>query len=184
MSELIVLSFNGATTAHDVREKMKELEEAGKITIEDAVVVYRPLDEDRIMSSVYGGLGVMAGTDQMEEAFVEEDVDPNRKKFTRRGGAIGLVAGLVLGGPIGAAVVGAGLGNIMARMKDKGIDKDFVEQIGKTLQPDTSAIFLFGSAEDPEALKEELRNYSPRLLSTTLDEEQEERLRHDISQSS
>jgi uncharacterized membrane protein len=181
MSELIVLTFKGSTTAHEVREKVQELEAAGKVTVEDAVVVYRPPNEDRIMSSVYGKVGVMAGTEQMEDAFVEEDVDPNRKKFTRRGGAIGLVAGLVLGGPIGAVVVGAGVGNIMARMKDKGIDKDFVEQIGETLKPDTSAIFLYGSAEDPEALKDELRHYSPHLLSTTLDEEQEKRLRQDIS---
>lgn len=181
MGELIVLSFKGATTAHTVREKMKELEAAGQVTIEDAVVVSRPSEEEAEWRSPAKNLGIMAMTEQVEDAYVEQDADPNRKKFTRRGGAIGLVAGLVLGGPIGAAVVGAGLGNVLARMRDKGIDKDFVEQIGNTLQPDTSAIFLFGSAEDPEALIEELRHYSPRLISTSLDQEEEERLRKDIS---
>jgi uncharacterized membrane protein len=73
------------------------------------------------------------------------------------------------------------MGNVLARMKDKGIDKEFVEQVGDTLQPDTSAIFLFGSADDPQALLEELRLFNPRLLTTSLEPEQEQELRKSIS---
>lgn len=184
MSELIVLTFQGADKAEMVRENLSKLEEEGKVTIEDAVVVYRPEQDDSMLGGAAANqvnLNLKAMSAQSADVQIERDKSSVRKKFTRGGGAIGLLAGLVLGGPIGAAVVGAGLGNVLARMKDHGIDQKFVEEVGEHMQPDSSAIFLFGSAEDPEALMDELRPFSPRLLSTTLDEEQQQRLRKNIS---
>ena len=105
---------------------MTKLEAEGKVTIEDAVVIFRPPQDESILGEATASeanLNLTAMVVQADDVYTERDPDPERKKFTRRGGAIGLVAGLVLGGPIGAAVVGAGMGNVLARMKDKGIDK-------------------------------------------------------------
>lgn len=185
MSDLVVLSFDGMYTADNVRENIARLEEEGKVTLEDAVVVSRPPIKDPELGKPFStevNLNVNAMYSQFSDVQVDHDTPDARKKLTRRGGAIGFVAGLLIGGPVGAAVVGAGLGNVLARLKDEGIDDDFVKKVGEGLRPDSSAIFLLGTAQDADALMAELKPFNPRLLQTTLGEEQEERLRQNIQQ--
>ena len=98
-------------------------------------------------------------------------------KYATAGGGIGLLAGFLLGGPIGGLVVGAGLGAITAAMKDFGIDNKSIEAIKARLQPNSSALLLLGHADDRDALIAKLRTFDPTVVSTTLTPEVEKDLR-------
>ena len=84
-------------------------------------------------------------------------------KYAAVGGGIGLLAGALLGGPIGLLAVGAAsIGAITAAMKDFGIDDASIAAIKQSLQPNTSALLLLGHANDRDALLAKLREETPR----------------------
>ena len=101
----------------------------------------------------------------------------DKGKFALRGSGIGLLAGLLLGGPIGGLVGGAAVGAIAGALKDYGIDNDFIEEVSESLKPDSSALFLMVKNAKAEETLERLKPFKARVLSTTLSEEQETKLK-------
>lgn len=187
---LVVLAFEGEHTARTVWTELLKLEEAGVIEVEDAVIAWRePVREVGQAPMAVAGLSTAAvsthtsdyAASDAAKVHVEQTQHPLKKKYAGRGAAIGFVAGLLLGGPIGGLAVGAGVGALTGRMKDAGIEDDFIKQTAGSLRPGTSAVFLLGHANDKERLLEELRGFEPRILSTTLDPEVEQQLRSSLS---
>ncbi len=62
-------------------------------------------------------------------------------------------------------------------MKDYGIDDKFIQQTSEALSPNSSALFLMGKAEDPDRFYEEIKPFKAMVATTTLSEEQEQRLK-------
>ncbi len=188
---LLVLAFDGEYTAKSVWGDLLKLEEAGVVEIEDAVIAWREAPKDPGVASPMAAASITTAaisthaTDQMArdsaQLQIEQTQHPLKKKYAGRGAAIGFVAGLLLGGPIGGLVVGAGIGAVAGRMKDAGVNDDFIKKTAAQLRPGTSAIFVLGHANDKERLLQELKIYEPRVLSTTLDPEMERRLRSELS---
>lgn len=75
-------------------------------------------------------------------------------------------------GPIGGALARVTIGTISRKLKDYGIDDSFIKETRQALKPDLSAIFLLGMAE--------LQPYQPKLLTTSLDPAEEQRLRQPL----
>lgn len=65
----------------------------------------------------------------------------------------------------------------MGSMKDYGIEDDFIEDISKWVRPDTSALFLLVREAKADELLERLRPFKAIILTTTLPQEGEDRLR-------
>ena len=179
---LVVLAFEGERTARAVWDDLARLQQAGAVEIEDAVIAWRAAARAPDVVSQMGtlsesGHAMETAVEPSDRVHIEQTQHPATGKSAGAGAAIGLVAGLLLGGPIGGLAVGAGLGAIGGRMKDCGIEDKFVEQTAGILTPGSSAIFMLGRARDQEQLLDALRSYAPRVLTTTLDPEQERRLR-------
>ena len=119
-SHLVAIAYEGRETANEVLHEIQALEVAGDIVLEDAVIVERH-----------------QGT-QVEL----KQVKPHEWKSTGRGSGIGLVAGLLLGGPIVGLLAGTGIGYIAGKLKDHGIPDDFIKELSESLAPESSAIFL------------------------------------------
>jgi uncharacterized membrane protein len=154
-NQLIVLGFQGESTAEDMLSVFQDMEEKGILTIEDAVLASR-------------GPGHQVAVKQTQSVT---------GKYTARGSGIGLLAGLLLGGPVGGLIGGTVVGAIAGAMKDVGIDDKFIEQVSDALGPDSSALFLMGQAEDADQFLEQLRPFKAVVASTTLSEDQEKRLK-------
>jgi uncharacterized membrane protein len=154
-SNIIVLGFEEQTKAEDMLTLFRDWEEQGLITIEDAVVAVRGKSQDVEVKQTRSVTG----------------------KYAARGTGIGLAAGLLLGGPIGGLVAGTAIGAIAGKMKDIGIDDDFVREATGALRPESSALFLMGRAEDPERFYQELKPHKAIVATTSLSPEQERRLR-------
>lgn len=184
MSTLVVLGFDGHTTAELVMQQLHTLEESGDITLEDAVIATRPpLGETRSINYGQGSPGQpsVVPSEPHGDEIVIKQMHSKTGKFTRRGAGVGLVAGLLLGGPIGGALAGATIGAIGSKLKDYGIDDSFIKEASQALKPDSSAIFLLGTAEHGEKLLAELQSYQPKLLTTSLDPAEEQRLRQSLA---
>jgi uncharacterized membrane protein len=162
MSELIVVGFDSPEDADRVLTQLARLKREYLIDLEDAVVAIRDAGgEVRIKQSVsmtgqgasYGALsGALWGT------------------------LVGLLflnplAGLAVGGALGA-----GTGALSGSLIDYGINDDFIREIGATLQPDASALFLLVRKAQPEKVLAELEGFNGRIIRSSLSPEQEAKL--------
>ena len=86
------------------------------------------------------------------------------------------LAGMALG-----AIAGAGAGALSGSLADYGIPDDFIRKLSETIPEGSSALFvLFRSITEDKVLPE-IEPYKPRVLKTSLSNEQEARLRAALS---
>lgn len=173
-SNLAVLTFDGQDTAEALYEQIKQMEKEKLVVLDDAIILE--------CASAGASIHMAAGESTASGAFtppVSEGDGPKitvkqtrgkKGKYAAIGGGIGLLAGAILGGPIGLIAAGtAGLGAIVAALKDFGIDDDSVVAVKQRLHPNTSALLLMGHANDRDALLAKLREYDAHVVMTSLD---------------
>src|SRR6516164_4876856 len=79
--------------------------------------------------------------------------------------------------------VGAAAGALSGSLADYGIRDDFVRKLGETIPAGSSALFvLFRSITEDKVLPE-IEPYKPRVLKTSLSNEQEAKLRAALSKA-
>jgi uncharacterized membrane protein len=61
-------------------------------------------------------------------------------------------------------------------LTDVGIDDEFVREIGNTLEPGTSAIFILVRKSTPDKVLEEISKFEGKVLRTSLSREDEAKL--------
>ena len=155
MSNIVVLGFEGQTTAQDMLVNFKRMQEDGLLKLEDVAIATRGVGDDIEVKN----LGpTMTG------------------KYAGRGAGVGLLAGFLLGGPIGGAIAGATIGGLTGKMKDVGMDDNFITGISKSLHRESSMIFLQVADADAEKVLEELRPFKATVISSTLTSDQQKRL--------
>lgn len=155
MSDLVVVAFDNETDAEKLQTDMKRLQKEYIVTLEDAAVVIRKQDgkvKVRQSTSLVGA-GALGG------AFW--------------GMLIGLLFRMVWWG----VAIGAVLGALRGKLTDIGIDDGFIKEVGRTIEPGHSAIFLLIREATPDRLMDELKGYKGTVLKTSLSKEQEGKLR-------
>ena len=167
MSDLVVLGFDGVGTADDVLTKLRGLQKEHLIDLEDAcVVVHADTGKVQVKQAVnLTGLGAASGAST--------------------GILIGALAGLLVLNPLAGMAVGglagAGFGALSGSMLDHGINDDFVKNLGKTIPKGSSALFVLVKHPTPDKVLPEIEPFKPRVLKTSLSNEQEKRLRAALS---
>ncbi len=155
MSDLVVVAFDNETDAEKLQAQMKRLQKEHLVTLEDAAVVVRKAD---------GNVKIKQSTSLVGAGAL--------------GGAFwGLLIGLVLRVMWWGLAVGTVLGAIRGKFKDIGVDDKFIKEVGETIQPGHSAIFLLIRESTPDRLIDELKGYKGTVLKTSLSEDDETKLR-------
>jgi uncharacterized membrane protein len=155
MSQLIVFALPTPDGAYAMREALDELRRQDVIELGDAAVVERGDD----------------GKVRLQQAT-------NLVGAGALGGAVwGALVGLVFLSPWLGMAVGAAAGALAGRFTDIGIDDDFIRQVGETVSPGHSALFLLIDRWDEPAVLEQLAAFDATVLRTSLPTEQEEQLR-------
>jgi uncharacterized membrane protein len=155
MSSLVVLAFEGRDTAEQMREKMFDLQKRELITIDDAAVVVRkPNGQVKVKQArSLVGAGALGG------AFW------------------GLLIGVIFWMPWLGMAVGALTGALSGKLTDYGIDDKFIKEVGQTVEPDSSALFLLAHDAVMDRITEELSEFEFEIIETNLSPEDEDRLR-------
>ncbi len=117
--DVIIAAYNDEQGASTALKELEKAKKAGTISIKDAAVLKRDTDNKlRISESADKGFG--------------------------RGALIGGVAGAavgVLAGPIGwAALGGAAVGGLAAKLRDGGFRDERLREIGESVKPGNSAL--------------------------------------------
>jgi uncharacterized membrane protein len=154
MSELMVFAFKNATEAGEMRDALVPLSKQRLITVEDAAVVVRGED---------GKVKVKQAVNLVGAGAV--------------GGAFwGLLIGLLFWAPWLGLAIGAASGALAGKLGDYGVDDSFIKEVGNTIQPGHSALFLLVRDWTEDKVMDELRQFQPEVLRTSLSKEEEAKL--------
>jgi uncharacterized membrane protein len=153
MSDLIVIGFPDEFKADEVLLDLRKLEREYLIDLEDAAIVVRKKD----------GKVKIKQTQELVTAGALS------------GGFWGLLIGLMFFEPM-LGILGAAVGAISGALTDIGIDDNFIQELGNTIEPGTSAIFVLVRKSTPDKVLDDLSKFEGKVLRTSLSHEDEAQL--------
>lgn len=150
MSVLIAILYPEEKVADEVLEAVEKLAHEGHIDIEDACAVVK---------------------DNQGKIHLHQENDLS---------LFGAVAGLALGTFFGwfiwlpyLGVPGAILGALAGRVSDRGINDNYMKDLGKEMNPQTSALFVLLRSTSAEVALQQLAPYGGRIFHTSLTKSEE-----------
>ena len=151
--EILAIVLDKPSRASELLLALANLAGEGKLRMHDAVIVAKD-DEGRTK--------------------IVETVDVTPAKGALAGSWWGMLAGLIIGGPVffGAAIGGAAAGALYGKLVDKGLEDQWVKDMAAWIDPSTSALLLLVDSGFDPAVIEELKRFEGigRVAGTTLPE--------------
>lgn len=154
MANILVIAFDNPDEAVRVAATMKELRGTKAVHLLDMRVVVKDAE---------GNLSV------------KDEAGHPVAAMAALGGVLGAI--LFITFPVLGAAVGAGMGAGVAKWAGSDLDQKFIHEVAASLQPNTSELFLLGTALDAEALLRALKQYKGTVIQTTVSSQDEERLK-------
>jgi uncharacterized membrane protein len=160
MADLFVIAYEDEFKAEEVRLTLAKLQQEHLIELEDAAVVVKNKD----------------GQIKLKQAV----------NLTAAGAASGSFWGLLIGmlflSPLLGAVLGAAGGALGGALTDIGVDDNFMRELGETMQPGTSALFVLVQKVTPDKVLDEVAPYGGKVLRTSLTKTDEAELQKVLDQ--
>jgi uncharacterized membrane protein len=154
MSTLIVVGYDNAFKAEEVRLTLRKLQKDYLIDLEDAVVAVKDAKgkvklHQAVNLTAAGAIG---------------------------GGFWGSLIGLIFLNPLLGAAVGAAAGAVSGTLSDVGINDKFMKDLADHLNPDSSALFVLVRKATPDKVLAELKGSGGKVLQTSLSHDDEAKL--------
>jgi uncharacterized membrane protein len=161
MSTLVAIAYPDAATAENVRGELVAMAKEHLVTLEDAVVIEHQADGKIKLRQAMSltGAGALGGA------------------------AWGGLIGLLFLAPLFGMAIGAASGAVAGKVSDTGVNDDFMKQLGAKLPAGGAALVFLGRAGAPEKVLERISKYGGEVIQSSLDTEQEERLRSALGET-
>jgi uncharacterized membrane protein len=160
MSTLVAIAYPDRATAEKVRQELIQATKEHLVRLEDAVVV--DVDEN--------------GKIKLHQATSTTGVG------ALGGAAWGGLIGLLFLAPLFGMAIGAASGALAGKLTDTGVNDNFMKELGAKLQPGNAALIALGSTDARDKLLERITPYGGDVVQTSLDHEDEERLKAALGQ--
>lgn len=154
MADLIVVAYDDEFKADEVRLTLARLQREHLVELEDAAIVVK---------------------DKQGKVRLNQAVNLTAAGAVS-GGFWGLLIGTLFFAPLLGAAVGAASGAIGGALTDIGVDDQFMKELGETLQPGSSALFVLVRKATPDKVLDEVAQYGGKVLRTSLSKDQEAQL--------
>lgn len=155
MSNLVVIGFDDEHTAFEMRAALAKMQKEYLIEMEDVVVVTK---------------------DEKDKVKLHQAVNLTAAGAAG-GGFWGMLIGMIFLNPLLGAAMGAGAGALSGKLRDIGISNNFMKELGETLTPGSSALFVLIRKATPDKVLEQLKQFKGRVVQTSLTAEKESELR-------
>ena len=155
MASLTVLKFDTPEGAGQMLDKVKSLQKQQLIKLQDAATVTWPEGKNAPKTKQLVNL---AGIGALDGAFW------------------GMLFGLIFFVPWFGMAVGAAFGALGGKMRDYGIDDDFIKSVRQQVTEGTSALFLLTSDAVMDKVTDQLKGEKFELIASNLTKEQEDEL--------
>jgi len=156
MSTLVVVGYKDIHKAEEVRLQLWKLQRDYLLDLEDAVVVVKNAKGKVKLHQTFNLTSAGAIT----------------------GGFWGSLVGLMFLNPLLGLAVGASAGAVSGALTDVGIDDNFMKELGATMTPGSSSLFVLlrNATAAPDKVLEELKGTGGIILKTSLSHEDEAKL--------
>lgn len=163
MSTLVAVVFDDETTAFDMRSALLKMQKEYLVEMEDSVVVTR---------------------NQKGKTKLDQIVNLTRAGAVG-GGFWGMLIGLIFLNPLLGAAVGATAGAISGRFSDIGLDDEMMKELGQSLKPGSSALFVLVRRATGDKVLDGLKEFAGkgRVFRTSLNKDEEESLREALEKA-
>jgi uncharacterized membrane protein len=159
MSNLIVIGFKEEHKAFEMRAELVKLQKEYLLDMEDVVVVTKT-DKGKL---------------KLHQAM-------NLTAAGAVGGSFwGMLIGMIFLNPLVGAAVGAGAGAISGKLSDIGINDRFMKDLGQTITPESSALFVLVKRSTPDKVLDALKGFGGTVLKTSLTADNEELLQEALN---
>jgi uncharacterized membrane protein len=159
VSELLVFAFDNPDGANTMVGTIQTLQKQQLIKLADAAIVTRKPDGKAKVKQ----LNSLVGAGALGGAFW------------------GMLIGLLFLMPWLGLAIGAITGAIAGKFSDIGIDDNFIKEVGATIEPNHSALFLMVESMTEDKVFEALSQHKATVLRTNLSAEDEAKLRESFS---
>ena len=157
MSDLIAVTYSDEASGRGAFEELDRLQKMQLLTLADAA---------------------LATKDEKGKVKVKQTLEnAHTGSAAVWGGFWGLLIGLLFLAPIFWGLMGALLGAILGKTTDIGIDNKFIKEVGDSLDPGGSALFMLVVEATPDKVLPELQKYGGTVYQTSLSNEDEENLK-------
>jgi len=147
-NHLIAIGYDDLFKADEARIAVKRMAYEGICRLQDSAAVIKQYDGKLILSR-------------------DEDIVAQHKNA---GHWIGILAALATGvQPL--ILVGTAAGALIGRLTNTGLDSKFLKEVGKTLEPGRSALFLLGGDAQGDVMLERLKHLGGTVLHATVSDE-------------
>ena len=155
MSDLVVIAFDDEHTAFEMRAELAKMQKEYLIKMDDVVVVTK---DDKGKPKLHQAVNLTAAG-------------------AVGGGFWGMLIGMIFLNPLLGAAVGAGAGALSGKLSDIGIDDKFMKELGESLKPGTSALFVLVRKATPDKVLAGLQRFKGKVIKTSLTKDEEDELR-------
>jgi uncharacterized membrane protein len=156
MSTLVAIVYDKEQTGFDALSKLADLQKLQLITLADAAVATK---------DAKGKVKV--------KQTLENQVSGSAAIW---GGFWGLLIGMLFLAPIFWGLFGALMGFILGKTGDVGIDNKFIKEVGDSLDPGESALFMLVVEATTDKVLDEMSQFGGQVYQTSLSKEDEEKL--------
>jgi len=156
MSDLIAITYKGQK-AFDALDKLGEMQKMQLIELEDAAV---------------------ATMNEKGKVKIKQTLENQRAGASASFGFFwGFLIGLIFGGPLFWGLFTALLAGLLGKTTDIGIDNQFIKEVGNTLEPGDSALFLLVIKATTDKVLPEMEKFGGTVFQTSLSNEAEANLK-------
>jgi uncharacterized membrane protein len=156
MATLVAIGYPDEGTATQAMETVQHLESELIIQADQVAAISRDMDGQLHVHSGHGVSGTAGGA--------------------AIGGFWGFLFGLLFFIPIAGIAIGAGMGALFGHFGEKGLDREFQQQVRDHLKPGTSALFMVIEQATPDKAIAALEQYGGTVIKTSLSDEDTKKL--------
>ena len=157
MSDLIAITYDDQDSGRQAFESLDHLQKMKLLTLEDAAFAYK---------------------DEKGKVKVKQTLENAHTGSVASWGFFwGFLIGLIFGGPLFWGLATALIGALIGKSADLGVDNKFIKEVGDSLEPGGSALFMLVVKATPDKVMPELEKYGGHVYQTSLSKDDEEKLR-------
>lgn len=159
MSTLVVIGYDDQFKAEEVRLSLMKMQKDYLIDLEDAVVAVK---------------------DQKGKVRLHQAVNVTAAGAVS-GGFWGALVGMLFLNPLLGMAMGATAGAVSGALTDVGIDDKFMKELGGTMKPGSSTLFVLVRKATPDKVLDEVKGTGGKVLRTSLSHDDEAKLQAALS---
>src|SRR6187200_1254343 len=133
MGNLNVVMINVTSRDDGLRvlDRIEAATETGEINVEDVAMVYKN-DKGKVK--------------------IQQTADATAGRGAVKGGGLGLLVGIIAAPLVPAVAVGAGIGALVGRARDRGISDDLIKQAGQAIETYGAVVFVLADQANSQVI--------------------------------